>query len=55
MVSLKIFDLLSTGLEITIVLSFFRKFSGIPKKEEKHCNSEILKISEKSNGRFTVK
>ena len=40
MVSSKINDLLSTGLEITIVLSFFRAFSCILKKEEKHCNSE---------------
>ena len=40
--SLKLFDLSSRALEITTVLSFFRKFSWILKKEEKHCNSENI-------------
>ena len=44
MVSLKIIDLSSTGLEITMVLICFRKFSCILKKEEKHCNSENTEV-----------
>ena len=36
MVFLKLIDLSSTGLEITIVLSFFRKFINFLRKEEKH-------------------
>ena len=40
--SWKLFDLSSTGLEIAIVLSFFRKCSWILKKEEKHCSSENI-------------
>ena len=42
MVFLKIIDLLSTGLELTIILSFFRKFSRILKKEETRCDSENI-------------
>ena len=38
--SWKLFDLPSTGLEITIVLSFLENFLEFLKKEEKHCNSE---------------
>ena len=50
----RVCDLSSTGLEITIVLRlFFGNCSRILKNEENHCKSEMLKISEKSNGRFT--
>ena len=51
MVFLKLFDLSSTGLEIMIVVSFFR----ILKKEENIIILKMLKISEQSKGRFTVK
>ena len=42
MVYLKLFDLSSTSLEITIVSIFSRIFSRILKKEERHCNSENI-------------
>ena len=32
----------STGLEVTIVSSFFRKLSSTLNKEKKHCNSENI-------------
>ena len=53
--SWKSFDLLSTGLEITIVLSFFENFLEFLKKKNNPVILETLKISQKSNGRFTVK
>ena len=55
MVFLKLFDLLSTGLGITIVLSFFENFPEFLKKKKNTVILKILKIPEKSNGRFTVK
>ena len=55
MVILKLFDLSSICLEITKVLSFYSNFFLTSQKEEKRCISAILKISEKSDGRFTVK
>ena len=36
------YDRLSMGLEITIVLNLYRKFSLIIKNEEKYCNSENI-------------
>ena len=38
-----------------MVLSFFQKFSRILKKKKNTVILKILKISEKSNDRFTVK
>ena len=55
MVFLKLFDLSSSGLEITVVLSFFQNFLEFFKKKKHTVILKILKISEKSNGRFTAK
>ena len=38
-----------------VVLSFFPKFSSILKEKKNTVILKILKISERSNGRFTVK
>ena len=51
----KLFDLSSTGLEIAIVISFFENFLEFLKKKKNTVILKILKISEKSDGRFTVK
>ena len=40
---------------ITIVIRLFTKFSLILKKKKNTVILKILKIAEKSNGRFTVK
>ena len=55
MVFLKIFDLSSTGLEITIVVSFFENFVEFSSKKKNTVILKILRILEKSNGRFTAK
>ena len=51
----KLFDLSSTGLKITIVQSFFENFLEFLKKKKNTVIVKILKISAKSNERFTVK
>ena len=53
MVFLEIIYLSSTGLEITIVLRFFENFLEFLNKKKNTVNLKILKISEKSNGRFS--
>ena len=51
-----LFALSSTGLEITIVLSFFFENSlEFLKKKKNTVILKILKISEMFNGRFIVK
>ena len=56
MVFLKLFELLSTGLEIEMVVKFFfENFLEFLKKKKSTIILKILKISVKSNGRFTVK
>ena len=46
MAFLKLFDLSSTGLEITIVLCFFENFLEFLKKKKNTVILKILKISE---------
>ena len=55
MIFLKLFDLSSTVLEITIVLSLFEHVLKFLKKKKDIVILKILKISGKSVGRFIVK
>ena len=48
--TLKLFDLSSTGLEITTASSFFENTLEFLKKKKSIVTLKILKISENSNG-----